>query len=278
MVNSVISKTKVQKLKDVFIFTTNSEKNLFRSTFFFNYVKFRKKKWKYYRSKNQFDMNFIFTRYAPNITYVPKYTHLVTEPIDVDNMKINKMIQLLSYRSKLFLIRRLLGFFLIRKTKLLKKFMVFKQMNIHFNVFDTNFEVLLTRLCIAKTIKEARIYIQKGILKINNHIVTQTRHLNHLDLVKFSTNCINFIFTSSQFNFKIKKYELIKDCMNLKIIDFLRVLIIDEEPNKFIGFLPFTSTFNFSTFSFIYFNILMKNQWHIFIDFYVAKKFLHYAR
>jgi hypothetical protein len=66
--------------------------------------------------------------------------------------------------------------------------------------------------------------------------------------------------------------------MNLKIIDFLRVLIIDEEPNKFIGFLPFTSTFNFSTFSFIYFNILMKNQWHIFIDFYVAKKFLHYAR
>jgi hypothetical protein len=153
-------------------------------------------------------------------------------------------------------------------------------MNIHFNIFDTNFEILLIRLGIAKNVKQARMFVKAGVLNINGHIVTQTRHLNHLDIVKFSKNQVYFKICYSKFSFRIKKYRLIDNSGFFNVFNYIRVLFLrkSREKYKFLGFLPFTSTFNFATFSFIYFNFLMKNQWHFFIDFHIAKKFLQYAR
>jgi hypothetical protein len=278
MINSLIRKPLKHKLSDVFGYKKTFEKNVFRSNFFFNFLKYRKKKWRYFRSPYQYDDSLIFKRFAPNITYVPKYTQLVTEVIDIDNFRINKFAQLLSYKSKLWFKDRLLKFFLIRKTKLLKKFLVFRQINIHFNVFDTNFEILLIRLGIAKTIKQARVFVKAGVLNINGHIVTQTRHLNHLDIVKFSKNEIYGNIYRSKFNFRLKKYQQRNSSGLFTVFNYIRLLSRMYQKYKFLGFLPFTSTFNFSNFSFIYFNFLMKNQWHFFIDFHIAKKFLQYAR
>jgi hypothetical protein len=283
MINTKIYKTKILKLNDIFLPRAVYDKNIFRSNFLFNYSKFRHKKWKFQRSKYTFSDPVIFRRFAPNLSYVPNYSQYIVKPIDVDNIKINLRNQFLTYSAKLFLKKRLLGFFLFQKTKLLKKFMVFRHMNTHFNVFDTNLEVVLLRLGIANSIHQARLYIQQGILEINNHIVTQTRHLNHLDMVKLSRKPILFKIKRSVYDKKVRNFVLEYSQYFLDICNYITLIVLKNlsliKPDQlFFDFLPWTSTFNFSRFSFIYFNFLMKNQWHFFIDFFIAKKFLQYAR
>ena len=283
MINTKIYKTKILKLNDIFLPRATYDKNIFRSTFFFNYQKFRHKKWKFQRGFNNFTDKIIFRRFAPNLSYLPNYSRYVVKPMDVDNIKINHRNQFLTYSAKLFLKRRLLGFFLFQKTKLLKKFLVFRHMNTHFNVFDTNFEVVLLRLGIANSIEQARIYIKNGMLSVNNHIVTQTRHLNHNDLVKLSRKPILFSIIRSDYSKKERCYVLRRRQFYIDIINYLTFIVLRRLSNLkykhiFFDLLPWTSTFDYSRFSFIYFNYLMKNQWHFFIDFFIAKKFLQYAR
>lgn len=285
------------KLRDIFV---SSDKNIYRTNFFFNYGKYRHKKWKLARSYKNFEDTVIFKRYAPNISYIPKYSYIITaNKIDGDNIKIDKFNQYLTYKSRLFLKKRLMGFYRIHKTKLLKKFLVFRHMSTHFNVFDTNYEILLIRFGLADGIKEARHLIKCGVLKINNFIVNQTRHLNHMDVVQFSSRQIIKKKSYSVFSIPLKKFVTETIYMKLNLFNHFRLLLqerrmpmdIKKNPQKnsqqnpkrnlryeLIGFLPFISVFNFSNFSFLYHNRLMKNQWHFFIDFYIAKKFIKYNR
>lgn len=284
MANKLILQKKQVKLKDLFNQYTKS--NVFRSNFTFNFIKFRKQKWKFQRTyKNQEDSN-IYKRYAPNLTYIPNYTKFISLSEKKENkIHINKFIQYFSYKSRLILRKRLMTFFLIRKAKLLKKFLVYRHMTTHFNIFDSNYEVLLLRLGLANSIRQAREFIKKGVLKINNHVVNQTHHLNNYDIVELSSNLIEFNVCYSKFSKFYHKYMLMKDEYNFKLIDYIKLLLYDKNNirNKnraylFLGVLPFISTFNFRTFTFIYFNYLLKNQWHFYIDFFVAKKFIHYNR
>ena len=160
------------------------------------------------------------------------------------------------------------------------RFLKFTQ---NFNIFYTNFEVLLLRLGFTKSIRESRIYIKAGVLKVNNHIVRQNRHLMHCDIFKFSKVPVKIRIRRSIFDKKIRKYVLKEKIHFLDLITYAQLLVVDRQSDikkqhKFLGLLPGTSTFNYRKFSCYYFNILMKNQWHFFIDFFVAKKFLQYAR
>lgn len=279
MVNSIIYKTKKIKLNDIVNFRSRLEKNIFRSHYFFNFKKLKFRKWKFQRSYKYHHYLFFLRRFSPNLTYVPNYNHLVhPNYLDIDNIKINKYTQLFSYKSKVDLKRRLLGFFLIRKTKLLKAFLVFRHITTHFNIFDTNYEVLLLRLGFVPSIKEARRFIKYGVLKINGHIITKTRHLNDLDYVEFSDNLIDISLIDSCYSHLIKKYNAYEDIIYIKIIDYIYFLCSEYRKKMFMGILPFISPMNYATFNFIYFNKLLKNQWHYYINFYVAKKFLQYAR
>jgi ribosomal protein S4 len=291
MINLKILKQKRIKLNTLFTKRT-PEINLLRTNYFYNYAKFRKKKWYSQRGQEGTSDSIIFRRFAPNITYIPNYSHYINvKHLTKDTpVKIDKSSQLLSYRSRVELRRRLSGFFLIRKKKNLKKFLTFRYMNLHFNVFDSNFEVFLLRLGLVSTIKEARIHIKNGILKVNKKIVNQTRHFLHLDIIEFSKNLTKFSKINYSYNFEKKGY--IKEHIEFESSFFNYILyliyqILDETTNKFeienfenmfLGVLPFTSLFNFVNFSCIYFSTLMKNQWHFFWDFFIMKKFILYNR
>lgn len=266
------------KLKDIFIFRS-PDKNIFLSDFVFNFQKFRRRKWKYQRGRRNYFKKVVFTRFAPNLTYVSMYSSFINETLKNQQViKIDTESQLLSYRSKLFLKKRLGGFFFVKKFKTLRKLFVYKHMITHFNVFDSNYEVLLLRLGFVKSIKEARNYISFGILRINDRIVNQTRHLNNNDLVSCSDNPMIFSLYDSIFNRVFKKYEAYNTTILSKFFDYISLLVKEKEEKFLLGILPFISSINFSNFSFFYFNTLMKNQWHFFIDFFIAKKFLHYKR
>jgi len=288
MINSKLLIKKQIKLNTL-ITKKTSEINLLRSDFFFNYSKFRKKKWRLQRDTNKY---VLFRRFAPNITYIPNYSHYINiKHITKDfPIKIDKSSQLLTYKSRVELRRRLSGFFLIRKKKDLKRFLTYRYMSLHFNVFDSNFEVFLLRLGLVNSIKQARLHIKDGILKVNRKIVNQTRHFLNLDIVEFSKNLTNFNKIDFIYNDITKKYEMKKLKFSTSFFNYIFYLFYkeyDEEMEEFsqdiadtlfLGILPFTSIFNFENYSFIYFNILMKNQWHFFWDFFIMKKFILYNR
>lgn len=305
MINSKLLRKKQLKLKTI-LPLKSYEHNIYRSNFFYNFHKYRKRKWS--KQRNAYSNIAIFERYAPNLTYLPEYSFYINIGSYIPrtiNVKINKFDQLLNYKSRCLLRSRLSGFFWLRKRKDLKKFLVYRHINLHFNVFDSNYEVFLLRLGILDSIKEIRFYLKQGILKVNNHIVTQTRHFMHLDIIKFSKNFINFYNVNYFYDYKLKRYICNKVYQSLSFFNYIRFYIIDyleyevdfddeedyefdhkytieilekHEKNKFLGILPFTSVCNFENFSFIYFSTLLKNQWHFFWDFFIMKKFLQYNR
>lgn len=279
MINALLLKPKKIQLNDIFNYKTNPVKNMYRSGYFYNYAKFRRRKWKFQRSARNISDEIIFKRYAPNIMYIPNYTKLLKNK-GRDTVKINENKQLFTYRSKLRLKQRLLNFFLIRKAKLLKKFLICRHITTHFNNFDVNYEVLLLRLGIALSIEQARVFIKGGVLKINGHIMKQNHHLNHLDFVQFNSKAVIKIKrTHSTYSRDLRKYVYNIIFYDIQVIYSLLIRKTYKlDIKNFLGLLPFTSTFNFSNFSFIYFNYLIKNQWHFFINFYVSKKFIQYGR
>lgn len=300
MVNSVILKKKKIKLNIVLPFRS-TEYNLYRSNYFYNYSKYRKRKWSRQRNKESDFM--IYRRYAHNITYIPNYSYYINTRHIFRNItvKINKFNQLLNFKSKFELGRRLAGYFHIRKKKDLKDFLVYKYINLHFNVFDSNYEVFLLRLGIIDSIKEARRCIKKGVIRINQFLVKQTRHFLNLDSVRFTKNCMDFYDATYRYNYKKRKYDSFKKITSVPFFNYVQSFILDQlkydfdpehdyrdnthieilekvEKNKFLGILPFTSSLNYENYNFVYFNTLVKNQWHFFWDFFVMKKFIQYNR
>nr|BDB10250.1 hypothetical protein [Actinophrys sol] len=274
---SIVEKKKI-KLKDIFI-TESPDKNIYRSYFLFNFQKFRKRKWKFLRSKRYFSSSFIFKRFCPNLTYMPNYSEFITDSnIHKKDIKIKNDAHMLSYRSKLFLKKRILGFFAVRKFSRIKNLLIFRHMTTHFNTFDSNYETVLLRLGICNTIIQAREFVKCGVLKINNHIISQNRHLNSLDIVELSQNLIFFFKYDSVFNKVKKAYDYYKMEICSTVFGYMSLLLKEDPHRMFFDVLPFISTINFSTFDFIYFNDLMKNQWHFYLDFFAAKKFFHYNR
>jgi hypothetical protein len=277
MINALQRKFKKIKLNDIY-FKFAEEKNIYRGQFFFNFRKFRKKKWKYHRRNFLYNDNIIFRRYAPNLTYVPNYSSYINKTVKGDKLKMNTISLLLSYKSRLFLKRKIRGFFNVRSSCELRKIFVFRHITTHFNVFDSNFDIVLLRLGLADTIREAKEFIYLGVLRINGRMQRRIKHLNHLDLVEFTKNDIVPFRITSFFSRRKKKWSVLSDFLVMSAFDYLSLLMSDFDIKNFLGFLPFTSTINLTNFSFIYFSYLMKNQWHFWLDFFVAKKFFHYNR
>jgi hypothetical protein len=165
---------------------------------------------------------------------------------------------------------------------ILKKRFVFKHITTNFNNFDTNYEMLLLRLGIVNNMKLARNVIKQGVLLINGRNCFSTRHLINYDFISFSNKSINILDKEAIFDRRRRKYRTIYSELCVKIIDYLELVCLEAEFNTntriFLGLLPFTSPVDYCTMSFIYFNHLLKNQWNYFFDFYVAKKFVQYAR
>lgn len=272
-------RNRLVKLKDIYI-KFAPEKNLYRGIFFFNFKKFRKKKWRFHRSRFLYESNIIFRRFAPNITYIPKYTALLKEKnLRAVKIRIKESFQILTYRSRLELKRKVGGFFSIRRLRDLRRMFVFRHMSTHFNIFDSSYEVMLLRLGLADTIKDARDFISCGILNINGHNITKSKHLNHLDYVHFEGEALLVSHrVDSYFSRKQRKWVVIQDLIVAAGFPYTRYLVLQDHDKAFVGCLPFTFPVNYRNMNFIYFNILMKNQWHFFLDFFVAKKFLHYNR
>jgi len=277
MVNALQRKHKKIKLKDIYI-KYAVEKNMYRGLLFFNFKKFRRRKWKFHRSKFLYQPKFVFHRFAPNITYIPRYNHLIQSQGRIEKIKINEFGQLLTYRSRLALRRKISGFFFVRRYKDLRRMFVFRHMTTHFNVFDSNYELMLVRLGIADTIKEARDFILCGVLKVNGRVQFKTKHFNNFDIVQFSRNLLMPFRIQSYFSKKLGKWASIDEELLLTAFNYFCYLILENHEKSFTGILPFTFPVNYSTFTFIFFNILMKNQWHFVFDFHIVKKFFHYNR
>lgn len=281
MINSIIRKRKKLVCNDIAFPPSNYEKNVLRSIFFYNKTKFKHKKWKFLRSWKFRLYDVLFKRFSPSLKYMPRYTRLISKFFDIDNIKINKFRQYLTYKSRLTLVTRLRGLFRFRTVKKLKKNFTYKHITTHFNTFDTNFEMLLLRLGIVTNIKTARVYVKNGILKINHNIRYQTNHLMNFDRVGFSKRETIILKVFSIFWYVTKKYRAMSYDMYLKMIDHMDLLcheVSEFNRHHFLVALPFTSTFNFKNMKFVFFNFLLKNQWNYFFDFFTAKKFLQYAR
>ena len=280
MVNSKIRKLKKVRIKDTVSPPVCRDKNILRSNFVFDKTKFRRRKWKFLRSwKNYIDSK-TFKRYAPNLNYVPMYSRLINYKIDIDNIKINKFMQFFSYKSRVLLVKRFRGLLRYEKISILKKRFVFKHITTNFNNFDTNFEMLLLRIGVVNNMKLAKNIIKQGALIINGRDCFSTRHLVNYDLVAFSPRNLELIDKVPGFNPITRKYISVLSNISIKLIDYLELMCVEANLNTrmFLGVLPFTSPVNYCTMTFIYFNHLLKNQWNYFFDFYVAKKFVQYAR
>jgi hypothetical protein len=282
MVNSKIRKLKKVRVKDTVSPPACRDKNILRSNFVFDKTKFRRRKWKFLRSWKNYTDSRTFKRYAPNLNYVPLYSRLINYKIDIDNIKINKFMQFFSYKSRLLLVKRLRGLLRYEKISILKKRFVFKHITTNFNNFDTNFEMLLLRIGIVNNMKLARTIIKQGALLINGRNCFSTRHLINYDLVSFSKKNLKILDKETNFDHRRRKYKNFTAHLRLKLIDYLELMCIEAKlytnSRLFLGVLPFTSPVNYCTMAFIYFNHLLKNQWNYFFDFYVAKKFVQYAR
>jgi len=282
MVNSKIRKLKKIRIKDTISPPACRDKNILRSNYVFDKTKFRRRKWKFLRNWKYYIDSKTFKRYAPNLNYVPLYSRLINYKIDIDNIKINKFMQFFSYKSRLLLVKRLRGLLRYEKMRILKKRFVFKHITTNFNNFDTNYEMLLLRIGIVNNMKLARNIIKQGALLINGRDCFSTRHLINYDFISFSDKSINLLDKETMFDYRRRKYRTIYSELCIKIIDYLELVCLEAEFNTntkiFLGILPFTSPVDYCTMSFIYFNHLLKNQWNYFFDFYVAKKFVQYAR
>lgn len=281
MINYIILKKKKIKSNDVAFPKNSYDKNVYRSMYFYNKTKYKHKKWKFLRSWRNIVVSVIMKRFSPLLKYMPKYSRLVIKPVDVDNIRINKVRQYLTYDSKLSLLKRFRSFFRFRTVKKTKKKFIYKHITTQFNHLDTNFEILLLRLGIVDNMKTARVYINHGILKINKHIRYKTRHLINFDRIKMSRNLIPLIKNMSVFLRRRRRYKVIIFNIYLKTIDHIELLCTEAREFKkqhFLGTLPFTFTINYKTMTFVYFNIIFKNQWNYFFDFFSIKKFLQYAR
>lgn len=249
--------------------------------YFFNKTKFKHKKWKFLRSWKNKVINVIMKRFSPLLKYMPRYSRLITKAVNADNIKINKIRQFLTYSSRLSLLKRFRTFFRIRTVTKTKKKFIYKHITTHFNHLDTNFEMLLLRLGIVDNMKTARVYINTGILKINKHIRFKTHHLINFDLIKFSKRVVLIYKNLAVFLRKRRRYQNFFFDMYLKTIDHVELLcneVRDFKKQHFFGKLPFTFTMNYKNMTFVYFNIVSKNQWNYYFDFFTIKKFLQYAR
>jgi len=281
MINSIIRKTKKITLNDVAFSYSNYDKNIYRSTYFYNKAKFKHRKWKFLRSWKNRLISVLLKRFSPILKYMPRYSRLIVGEIDIDNIKINKFRQYLTYKSKLTLLKRYRSFFRMRTTKKFKKKFIYKHMTTHFNQFDTNFEMLLLRLGIVNNMKTARVFINDGILKINKHIRYQTHHLINFDRIQFSKRVMYVRKKVTLFLYAYRKYRVRYYHMYLKAIDHIDLLCQEASEYRiyhFLAALPFTFTINYQTMTFVYFNFILKNQWNYCFDFFTTKKFLQYGR
>lgn len=283
MINSLIKKSKKITWNDAAFGKAHYDKNIYRNLFFFNRSKFKRRKWKFLRSWKNLLENVLIKRFSPNLKYMPMYSRLINKTIDIDNIKLNKFRQYLTYKSRLTLITRLRGFFRIRTLKKLKQHFVYKHITTQFNSFDNNFEILLVRLGIVDNIKTARVYIKDGVLKVNNFIRYKTSNLKNYDFVEFSDNTIVVFYQKYIFIPPLRKFKNIYNDYLVKVIDQMDYMCSHSFAKRnlnlyFLYMLPFTFPINYENMSFIYFNFLLKNQWNYFFDFYTIKKFLQYAR
>lgn len=269
------------------IFYNKSGDNIFKSNFFFNYKKYRHKRWRFQRSYITFNDNHIYTRFSPIVSYMPDYSIYINEGAHATKrININRFNQTFSFKTKFQLKKRLLYLYLCRKSESLKKFVWNRHMTKNFTKFDAHYEMLLLRLGFVNSMQQAKSYVSKGILEVNDYIKTQTTCLANKDFVAISDKCIlDFRFTDSFYSkYKrgyVSKFRYIF-CTFKQYLFLMILLDINDSFYKniqfLVGILPFTSTINFSNLTFIYFSTILKNQWNFYIDFFMVKKFLQYNR
>lgn len=148
-------KFKTIKLKDL----VPRGKNLYRFNIFFNIKKYRRKKWEIQRGKTlnyRFYNPIVFKRIDANQKYL-FFQRKNALNVSVNMLNIHKS---LTYKLKLMFKRRLQIFFYSLREKFIKKFIVFRHYLHRFNSFDNNLTMLLLRMGIILTFKEARKFIK----------------------------------------------------------------------------------------------------------------------
>jgi hypothetical protein len=148
---------KTIKLKDL----VPRGKNLYRFNVFFNYQKYRRKKWIIQRSKimnYRFYKTIIFKRFDLNQRYLFfQKNNLLNIELKPDVLKVRKFY---TYKIKLKVKRRLEVFFYSLREKFIKKFIVFRRYLHRFDSFDNNLLMLLLRMGIIINPREARKFIK----------------------------------------------------------------------------------------------------------------------
>jgi hypothetical protein len=163
-------------------------RNLYRFNIFFNFKKYRRKKWKIQRGKTmnyRFYRTIVFKRFDLN----QKYSFYQKNNVLNVNLKPDmlRMRRFYTYKLKLILKRRLQIFFYSLREKFIKKFIVFRRFIHRFNSFDNNLLMLLLRMGIIINFREARRFIKYYGLSVGSSYF-------HVDIQKLNSPSSIFDF------------------------------------------------------------------------------------
>jgi hypothetical protein len=206
MINRVLSLTRKLKLKNIHF---PRDKNLYRTSFFWNFLRFRKKKWGYQRAGFFKSPENLFSRYDPSKVYIPIYERYFELDFKNENFRLYKFTQYLKYKSLLVLKKKYLGFFYLKKTKTLRDRLVYRNMHSNFNVFDTFLDLMLIRIGGSNHMKEARQLVKNGTFTINSRVnpVRSLTFINNLDYVTFTKKSVDFDYKKNFYDKKKKGYS-----------------------------------------------------------------------
>jgi|688.fasta_scaffold05895_6 hypothetical protein len=204
MINRKISIIKKLKLKDIHL---PGDKNLYRTSFFWNFLKFRKKKWGYQRANFFKSFENLLHRFDPTKIYIPIYDKYFELDFQNENFRIFKFTQFLKYSSLLVLKKKFLGFFYIKKTKTLRDRLVYRNMHSNLKIFDTFLDLMLIRIGGSNHMKQARQYVKTGVFKLNLNTVKAIKFMNNLDYVQFSKKPRKLEYKSNFYDKKDKGYK-----------------------------------------------------------------------
>lgn len=201
MINAVIRQTKKLLLKDIH---QRNDKNVYRTSYFFNYAKFRKNKWGYQRAR--WFKDFTFCRFDPTKVYVLSYDEYFTDNFNSVSFFIRKNLQNLTYKSMLRFVNNLRLFFYTTKNKKLRDRLVYRRTYQNPNIMDTYLDIFLLRMGGAKHIRTARHYVVKGAYDINGFVTKTLRFINPMDVVKFSQHNVIIHYQFAKYNKELSKY------------------------------------------------------------------------
>lgn len=269
----------------------SKDKNLLNLNVFFNFAKFRHKKWNILRSIiNKENDTFVFARFNLNNIY---HQYVETNALNERVKPFLIGIQTYeTYKDMLVLKQRVLSFFGFIREKSLKKLLIHRNFSYRFDSFDHTILFLLLRLGFISNLKLAKKLISTfGIGRGNQILQDPYRPLNFEDIIKPLWYCkFKIYFVLTYYDKKLKKYMAKRKRSIVNFFDYYRILSFNRWNQKkfqLVNYskdllvnkvLPMPFPVNYANMSFYFIPFQLKNQHTAFFNMFLIKKFLQYNR